>query len=184
MIWERKDMRRVALIFVLAVTTLSAVSCGKREKEIAEEIEEIYNDGVKDGPTSVYISPDADQDTIDGLISSIKDYNAQLDGRWQTASMSYEADGSMQPEFYVEFTDSEIKYGHLKDDEFVVDHADKIESMLFGEKCVIQATSQNGVKYTYRTSESDSNFLEYYETWNEEEYPDAYRGGASLSRCE
>lgn len=182
MIWERKDMRRVALILVLAVTTLTAVSCGKREKEkeIAEEIEEIY----KDGPTSVYISPDADQDTIDGLISSIKDYNAQLDGRWQTASMSYEADGSMQPEFYVEFNEHEIKYGHLKDDEFVVDHADKIESMLFGEKCVIQATSQNGVKYTYRTSESDSNILEYYETWNEEEYPDAYRGGASLSRCE
>ena len=118
MIWERKDMRRVALILVLAVTTLTAVSCGKREKEkeIAEEIEEIY----KDGPTSVYISPDADQDTIDGLISSIKDYNAQLDGRWQTASMSYEADGSMQPEFYVEFNEHEIKYGHLKDDEFVV----------------------------------------------------------------
>ncbi|MEE3469280.1 MAG: hypothetical protein VZR24_01340 [Butyrivibrio hungatei] len=179
-------MRRVALILVLAVTTLTAVSCGKREKEkeIAEEIEEIYKDGVKDGPTSVNSSENADEDSIDGLISSIKDYNAQLDGRWQTASMSYGADGSMQPEFYVEFTDSEIKYGHLKDDEFVVDHADKIESMLFGEKCVIQAISQNGVKYTYRTSESDSNILEYYETWNEEEYPDAYRGGASLSRCE
>lgn len=177
-------MRRVALTLVLTITALSMMSCGKKEKDIAETIEEIYDDGADGGSTSVYISPDADQDTIDGLISSIKDYNAQLDGRWQTASMSYEADGSMQPEFYVEFNEHEIKYGHLKDDEFVADHADKIESMLFGEKCVIQATSQNGVKYTYRTSESDSNILEYYETWSEEEYPDAYRGGASLSRCE
>ena len=88
-------------------------------------------------------------------------------------NMAYEADGSMQPEFYVEFTENEIKYGHLKDEEFVVDHVDKIESMLFGEKCVIQATASTGVKYTYQTSESDSNILEYYETWNEEEYPDA-----------
>lgn len=177
-------MRRVALTLVLTITALSMMSCGKKEKDIAETIEEIYDDGTDDGSTSDNISREVNEDSADGLVSALKDYNAQLDGRWQTASMSYEADGSMQPEFYVEFNEHEIKYGHLKDDEFVVDHADKIESMLFGEKCVIQATSQNGVKYTYRTSESDSNILEYYETWNEEEYPDAYRGGASLSRCE
>ncbi len=35
-----------------------------------------------------------------------------------------------------------------------------------------------------QTSESDENVLEYYETWNEEEFPDTYSGGASLSRCE
>ncbi len=27
-----------------------------------------------------------------------------------------------------------------------------------------------------------SNMLEYYETWDESEFPDAYRGGASLIR--
>lgn len=44
-----------------------------------------------------------------------------LSGTWQTASIGYEMDGEMQPE--------------------------------------------------------------YYETWNEEEFGDAYRGGSSLSRC-
>ena len=35
----------------------------------------------------------------------------------------------------------------------------------------------------YRTAENDPDVLEYYETWNEAEFPDMYRGGASLSRC-
>ncbi len=47
----------------------------------------------------------------------------------------------------------------------------------------VQAESSNGVPYTYQTSEEDGDMLEYYETWDEEEFPDAYRGGASLSRC-
>ena len=101
-------MRRVALTLVLTITALSMMSCGKKEKDIAETIEEIYDDGADDGSTSDNISREANEDSADGLVSALKDYNAQLDGRWQTVSMSYEADGSMQPEFYVEFTDSEI----------------------------------------------------------------------------
>ena len=105
-------------------------------------------------------------------------------GTWQTASMGYLSDGTMSPEFYVRFTDSDILYGHLKDGQFVPDHTDKIVSLAETDKggLVIQAEAANGVQYTYRTSESDGNVLEYYETWREEEFPDMYRGGASLSR--
>ena len=46
----------------------------------------------------------------------------------------------------------------------------------------IQAVSSTGVKYTYQTSASDETVLEYYETWDESEYPDKYSGSASLCR--
>lgn len=104
-------------------------------------------------------------------------------GMWQTASMGYEVDGTMQPEYYVQFTDTEIIYGHMKDGSFVPDHSDTIisaeETAAGGLK--IRAESASGVQYTYQTSEGDMNVLEYYETWQEEEFPDMYRGGASLS---
>ena len=105
-------------------------------------------------------------------------------GTWQTASMAYEADGTMYPEYCVQFTDTEIVYGHMKDGEFIPDHSDSIS--LLEETAVgrfrIQATGSNGVQYTYQTSEGDDSVLEYYETWQEEDFPDMYRGGASLSR--
>ena len=37
-----------------------------------------------------------------------------IPGTWQTASMGYEYYGTNQPEYYVQFTDSEIIYGHMK----------------------------------------------------------------------
>ena len=171
-------MRRLPLMLLLTTFALSAVSCGQKNKDVFEELEEVIGD---DGPASNYISSDADDNSAD-LVSALHDSKSKLEGRWQTASMSYEDDGSMQPEYYVEFTDSEIKYGHLKDEEFVVDHVDKIEALLLGSKCKIQATSSTGVKYTYQTSESDENVLEYYETWNENDFSEMYRGGASLTK--
>ena len=107
-----------------------------------------------------------------------------LTGMWQTVSMGYEADETIQPEYYVQFTDSDINYGHMKDGAFVLDHSDKI---IFLEDTTaggyrIQAESSNGTQYTYQTSEEDADLLEYYETWNETEFPEMYRAGASLSR--
>ncbi len=46
----------------------------------------------------------------------------------------------------------------------------------------IQAETIGGSRYTYRTNKDDNDILEYYETWNEEEFPKKYRGGASLTR--
>ncbi len=108
-----------------------------------------------------------------------------LSGTWQTASIGYETDGDMQPEYYVQFEDLQIKYGHMKDGEFIVDHTDDISYLEETEpgKYIVQAETSTGAQYTLKTAESDNDALEYYETWNEEEFPDAYRGGSSLSRC-
>jgi len=107
-----------------------------------------------------------------------------ISGTWQTASMGYADDGSMSPEYYVRFTESGILYGHLKDGQFVLDHSDQIVSIenITAGRYKVQAEASNGVQYTYRTSESDENILEYYETWREEEFAETYRGGASLNR--
>ncbi len=108
-----------------------------------------------------------------------------IPGTWQTASMGYAADGMMQPEYYVQFSDSDILYGHLKNGQFLLDHADKIlsleETPSGGYR--VQAQASNGVRYTFQTCESDDTILEYYETWREEEFAEMYRGGASLNRC-
>ena len=100
--------------------------------------------------------------------------------------MAFEDDGSMSPEYHVRFTDSEIQYGHMKDGTFVLDHSDPIT--LFEEtsegKYKVQASASNGVQYTYRTSASDNSVLEYYETWDEDDFHSMYRGGASLWRID
>ncbi len=118
------------------------------------------------------------------IIGSHPEQILSVSGTWQTASMAYEADGTVYPEYYVRFTDSEIIYGHMKGSDFAADHSDKItlleKTSSGGLK--VQAESSGGVRYTYLTSESDPDILEYYETWEEESFPDAYRGGASLSR--
>ena len=54
------------------------------------------------------------------------DTTPSITGTWQTASMAYEADGTMYPEYFVRFTDSEILYGHMKNGDFIPDHSDKI----------------------------------------------------------
>lgn len=107
-----------------------------------------------------------------------------IEGTWQSASMGYEADGSLYPEYYVRFTDTEICYGHLNGGEFIADHADRILSLAktAAGGIRIQAEASNGVRYTYQTCESDPNVLEYFETWREEDFPEMYRGGASLFR--
>lgn len=116
---------------------------------------------------------------------NVRKYLFPIAGTWQTASIVNENDGTAHPEYYVRFTDSEILYGHMKDGAFVLDNSDKIvrleETAAGGFK--VQAEAANGVQYTFQTSESDNDVLEYYETWNEADFSDSYRGGASLSRC-
>ena len=114
-----------------------------------------------------------------------KDFLLSIPGTWQTASIVSENDGTAHPEYYVRFTDSEILYGHMRDGAFVLDHSDKIvrleETAAGGFK--VQAEAANGVQYSFQTSKSDDTIMEYYETWNEADFPAMYRGGSSLSRC-
>ena len=106
------------------------------------------------------------------------------DGMWQTASVTMDAEGNMAPERYVRFADGFIVYGHMKDGAFAEDHRDRIVSLAETASggVQIQAEASNGVQYSYRTCESDQDVLEYFETWDEAAFPEAYRGGASLSR--
>ena len=104
------------------------------------------------------------------------------DGIWVTASVGYEYDGVSQPEYYVQFTDTEIQYKHRNDEELVPDHANQIVSLKNTPTggYIIQAETSDGGQYTYRSNESDENILEYYSTWDEEEFPHQYNAGASL----
>ena len=123
---------------------------------------------------------------------NVKDYISETEpsaenvssvpGTWATASMGYEYNGDVLPEYHVQFTDSEVIYGHMLDEEFVTDHTAKIihlENTASGGYR-IQVESSNGGHYTYQTSEDDDNVLEYYETWDENDFHSKYRGGASL----
>ena len=114
-----------------------------------------------------------------------RDFLLSIPGTWQTASVVSEEDGTAHPEYYVRFTDSEILYGHMKDGAFVIDHTDTISRF---EKTAaggfkIQAEAANGEQYSFQTSQSDNDVLEYFETWNEAAFSENYRGGSSLSRC-
>ena len=156
-----------SIVFLL-LTVLFVTGCGKKSDADASII------GGSDGPTAVYVAPETEK------IPADEEFGEDI---WQTASIGYEYEGELQPEYYVQFTDKEIIYGHMSGNEFVYDHSDKIgliEKTSNGYR--VQAESQNGIKYTYQTGESDKEVLEYFETWNEEEFPDMYRGGASLSK--
>ena len=108
-----------------------------------------------------------------------------VQGTWQTASMGNEYYGTLQPEYYVQFTNSEIIYGHMKNGEFVQDHSDRIIRLekIAPDKFMIQAESSNGTHYTYLTCESDPDALEYYGTWSEKDFPETYSISSSLGRC-
>ena len=101
---------------------------------------------------------------------------------WKTSSMVADKYGNVVPEYDVRFSEKTIDYGHMDGDTFLPDHSDTITLLeQYSEHSFkIQAVSANGTEYTYQTSASDENILEYYETWDEAEYPDTYSGGASL----
>ena len=171
----------VTLVSVLLIALLSG--CGKSADPSETPIPETNNESV------IIIKPSEQPPVETGMMNPFSAVSASesliIPGTWQTASVEYADDGTMAPEYYVRFTDSEILYGHLKDGQFVLDHSDKIVS--FSETisggCKVQAEAANGVQYTYQTCESDDTVLEYYETWQEDSFSEMYRGGASLSRC-
>ncbi|WP_044915524.1 hypothetical protein [Butyrivibrio sp. WCE2006] len=158
-------MKKAIFVAFMLTMTLGTVGCGAKNED-TDIIGGAYE------PTSISLHSNESEPVILGT--------------WQTASIGYEADGEMQPEYYVQFTDSEIIYGHRENDEFVPEYADSISKFeeLAEGGYKIQAESESGVQYTYQSAEGDANILEYYATWNEEEFSDMYSGGSSLSKCE
>ena len=100
-----------------------------------------------------------------------------------TAAVTDE-NGNSRPEWEVRFFEDAIEYGYVENDKFVLDHSDKICSIeQFSEHgFTVQAETDTGVQYTYKTSEDDETILEYYGTWDETKYADNYSGSASLFR--
>ena len=158
-----KKTIRVTLLILALLMMLSG--CGKQN-------DTFKNDSIENDPVE---TDNTEAETVE----------VKIPGTWQTASMMLGDDGDVSPEHYVQFTDSSINYGHMKDGEFVPDYSDQIsrleENAAGGFS--VQAEAANGVQYTYQTSENDNDILEYYETWQEDEFPEMYRGGASLSKC-
>ena len=164
-------MKKVLLTALLMIA-VGIVGCGAKTDNDVTII------GGADGPTSIFLASKTSEDDISNSLDIL------IPGTWQTASIGYVDGDDMQPEYYVQFTETEVNYGHMKDGTFAVDHSDKIseiEKTASGEYKV-KAESANGVQYTYQTSEDDSEVLEYFETWNEDDFPEMYRGGASLSK--
>ena len=164
-------MKKV-LLAALIMMVVGTAGCGaKTDKDV------IINGGA-DGPTSVFIAEKTSE------AETTADPDIYIPGTWQTASVGYMDGEDMQPEYYVEFTQEAVNYGHMKDDTFVLDHSDRIsefEKTAEG-KFKVKAESAGGIQYTYQTAEGDADILEYYETWSEEDFSEMYRGGASLSR--
>lgn len=81
----------------MLIMVIGATGCGPKKGDTTVI-------GGADGPTSIYLAPEANDSVISGT--------------WQTASIGYEAEGEMQPEYYVKFSDSEIIYGHMDNNDF------------------------------------------------------------------
>lgn len=160
------------LLATLLVISLGTMGCG------AEADNDVTIIGGADGPTSIFLSSKTSEEEI------TDELEVSIPGTWQTATIGYVDGDDIQPEYYVQFTDSEINYGHMKDGAFTLDHSDKISEIekIADGKYKVKAESANGVQYTYRTAEGDADILEYYETWNEDDFSEMYSGGASLSR--
>ena len=164
-------MKKVLLTALLMIA-VGTVGCGAKTDNDVTII------GGADGPTSIFLA----SKTSEGEISNGLDI--LIPGTWQTASIGYVDGDDMQPEYYVQFTETEVNYGHMKDGAFALDHSDKISEIekTADDEYKVKAESANGVQYTYQTAEGDADVLEYYETWNEDDFPEMYRGGASLSK--
>ena len=157
-------MRKTAL-FVALITTIILSGCAKVRVNGTTVI------GGSDGPTAIYLAPEADKEEF-------------LSGTWVTASQGYEYYGTPQAEYYVRFESTDIIYGHMKDGEFMPDHTNTVSliEQTDGGGCIVKAKTADGAKYSYRSAESDMDTLNYYSTWNEDDFPGNYHAGASLTR--
>ena len=174
-------MRRTAWLGVL-ITAVVLAGCA------TQGVTETTVIGGSDGPTSVYLAPEADKeaDKVPDTVEEESEDGAEkfLAGTWITASQGYEYYGTPQPEYYVRFEGTDIIYGHMKDGEFVSDHTNTacFIDQLPGGGYIVKAETENGDRYTYRSAQNDMDVLNYYEGWDESEFSKKYRAGASLSR--
>lgn len=191
-------MKKVLIATVTTVMALGMAGCAVSQDVAVTKGPDagtVITDNQPDDMSNVIIPTDSDSlggDSVkpeESKSEESKSENkgeASLSGTWQTASITTQADGTMAPEFYVQFTDTEIVYGHMKDGVFEKDHADKITLQnKTANGFMIQAESANKtLKYTFKTSDSDPNVLEYFEAWEESAFDSTYSASGSLTKCE
>ena len=138
------------------------------------------NQGDNQGQTDIIASenPDANKN---GASSGFE----MIPGTWQTASMASSPDGTVAPSHFIKFTEDGIEYGQMKDGAFVKEYTDKITKFdkTEGNGFIVQAESSTGIKYTYKTSATDVNTMEYYETWDEAQYSEKYSASGSITKA-
>ena len=139
-------------------------------------------ESISEAETSGKASETSTEDTTEKNADGVE---LAIPGIWQAASIVPKDDNTSGPEYYVQFTKTEICYGHMKDGQFVKDSSDKIVrfSKTVDGLYIVQAESAKAGKYTFKTSESDQTVMEYYSTWEDTEFADKYIGGSSISKC-
>ena len=160
---------RSSIIILSLIIIFGITGCNNKKADNKEII------GGADAPTTIVLESNDDSDNTPAIT-----------GTWVTASMGYEYFGTSQPEYYVQFSDSEINYLHMKEEELVIDHSNKIVSIEETSPgiYIIQAETANGGQYSYKTDENDVDQLNYYSTWDKADFPNTYSGGSSLSRID
>lgn len=189
-------MKRVLIATLSTVMALGMAGCATSQEVITEATkapessvaltEEQVDKQLGAGRDEVGDNPGATDIIASENPTDNKDAAASdaIPGTWQTASMSSNADGTLAPSRYIQFTSADIKYGQMKDGAFVEEYSDKITKL---EKTaaggfIVQAEAANGVKYTFKTSDTDVNTMEYYETWTESEYAEKYSASGSITK--
>ena len=183
-------MKRILILSLSAVLVLGIAGCqANQEATLATQAADIQI------ATESQTEPSADADKAKTSAKPTETSSAEttdvsangdiaVPGTWQSASVA-EKDGKSEPEFYVKFTRTEIQYGHMTDGEFVNDRSDRISRIdrNIEDYYLIQAESAKTGKYTFKTSKDDTGIMEYYTTWDENEFADKYVGGSSISKC-
>jgi len=147
------------------------------ETEATSDAGESSSEAETSGKASETSTEDTTEKNADGVELAIP-------GTWQAASIVTK-DDKAEPEFYVQFTKTEICYGHMTDGQFVKEYSDKIlrfDKSIDGHY-LVQAESAKAGRYTFKTSADDTTIMEYYSTWDDAEFADKYVGGSSISKC-
>ena len=193
---EEKQMKKILILSLSAVLVLGIAGCQANQEatlttqaadiQIATESQTEATSETSDAKTKSS-EKTAESSKAETTETSAVTASMEVPGTWKSASVVEKEGEQAQPEFYVRFTRTEIQYGHMSaEGEFVNDRSDKITrlDMNIEGRFLIQAESTKAGKYTFKTSENDLGVMEYYTTWNEEEFADKYVGGSSISKCD
>lgn len=139
------------------------------------------------GTSIIGCGANSDNTASETAISSTQEPSTEpssIEGIWGSNSISGEND-NFPATYYVQFTDSTIDYGHMTNSgEFEVDFSNKISAIIEvspGVFCV-QAKTDDGRPYTYQTNEDDHSIMDYYSTWDKNEYDSNYSASDSISK--